>query len=50
MKNKLETAYIEWFNDFLTIGGYADYYHISDERAERIISLGRKLNHRRGAK
>lgn len=36
--------YIEFVNDFLTVEGYADYYHLSDVIANEVISLGRFIN------
>lgn len=36
-------SYIDYRNNFLTIGGYADYYHIDYNDAEFIINKGRKI-------
>lgn len=47
MKEKIETLYLEYFNDFLTVHAFADYHHMALEKAHRIIRIGRKLNHRR---
>ena len=44
MREALAAIYREWINDFLTIGGFADYYHLTDEDAETIIRLGRKFH------
>ncbi len=45
--SKFESYYLDYFNNFLTVGGFADYYGISDEEAERRISIGRKIHHKR---
>ena len=47
MKNKLETLYLDWFNNFLTVDRFAEYYGMTAEKANRVINIGRKLNHRR---
>ena len=44
MKQRIETLYISYVNDFLTVGRFAEYYNISIEKANKIINLGRKLN------
>lgn len=36
-------SYIDYLNNFLTIGGYADYHHIDYNDAEFIINKGRKI-------
>jgi hypothetical protein len=36
-------SYIDYLNNFLTIGGYADYYHIDYNDAEFIINKGREI-------
>jgi hypothetical protein len=38
--------YLDYFNNFLTVGAFADYYGISDEEAEFVIEVGRKLNNK----
>jgi len=35
--------YLSYRNDFLTVEGFADYHHLSDENARQIIDLGRPL-------
>jgi hypothetical protein len=44
MKTKIENMYLDWFNNFLTIDEFADYYEISRFKALRIISIGYHLN------
>ena len=48
--NKLstETLYLEYFNDFLTIGAFANYNGFTESVANRVINIGRKINHRKG--
>lgn len=36
-------SYIDYLNNFLTVGGYADYYHIDYNDAEFIINKGREI-------
>lgn len=44
MRDALATIYVIWRNDFLTVGAFADYYHITDAEAEVIINLGRRFH------
>ena len=39
--------YLDWLNDFLTIGGYARYYGITEAKAEQRINIGRKIHDQR---
>lgn len=43
--DKFAAMYLDWINNFLTIGAFADHYNISDETAARIIDLGRQISH-----
>lgn len=47
MKNKIETLYLDWFNNFLTVERFAEYYGMSVDKAHRVIRIGRYLNQRR---
>jgi len=47
MKNKIEALYLDYFNNFLTVDRFAEYYCLSFRQASRIIHIGRHLNHRR---
>ena len=42
-----EQAYIEFFNDFLSIERFAEYYGLSVDNAQAWVKLGRKINHAR---
>lgn len=35
--------YLDWFNNFLTIGRFAEYYGISESYAKSIIDQGREV-------
>jgi hypothetical protein len=40
-----EQMYLDYFNNFLTTDVFAEYYQISAKDAERIIGIGRLINH-----
>lgn len=42
--NEIIELYLDYFNNFLTVGAFADYYGLDDVDAYYIIELGRKLN------
>ena len=46
MKKTVETMYLDYFNNFLSVSCFAQYYGITETQAERVINLGRKINHR----
>ena len=37
-------AFLDWFNNFLTVSRFADYYGWSDEMAILVIDEGRELH------
>ena len=41
---ELEKMYLDYFNNFLTVGRFAEYYGISVKEANEIINLGRIIN------
>lgn len=45
MKKKIEKMYIDYFNNFLTVERFAEYYNIEIDKAQRVINLGRIINH-----
>ena len=47
MKETIETMYLDYFNNFLSVSCFAEYYGITEAQAERVIALGRRINHRR---
>lgn len=44
MREALITIYLIYKNDFITVGAFADYYHINDREAETLINLGRRFH------
>ena len=40
----LEQMYLDYFNSFLTVERFADYYSLSMEQAQEIINKGRAIN------
>lgn len=47
MKQAIEALYLDYFNNFLSVSCFAEHYGITETQAERVIDLGRKINHRR---
>ena len=47
MKAYCEKMYLEYFNDFLTMVRFAEYYGFNYEYASRLLAIGKKLNDRR---
>lgn len=47
MKNKVETMFLIYVNDFLSVEYFAEYYSLELPYAQRIIKIGRKLNDRK---
>jgi hypothetical protein len=43
-QRKLESIYLDWVNNFLTLERFAEVYGISKEDANTLIEIGRKLN------
>ena len=48
-KLEAEQAYLDYFNNYLTIERFASDYGLSVDNATLLINLGRKLNHARAA-
>ena len=40
-KEQIKTLYRSWFNDFLTVEKFAEYYRIEESLAQDIIDKGR---------
>ena len=36
--------YLDWFNNFLSIEKFKEYYNLSMAEAENVIDQGRKIN------
>lgn len=43
VRDQLINVYLDWINNFLTIGGFADYYGLTDMQAETLINLARDV-------
>lgn len=42
-----ETLYLDYFNNFLSVACFAEFYGMSEKMAEYVIIQGRKINHSR---
>ena len=42
-RDLVERLYLDWFNNFLTIERFAEYYNMTVEHAEKVIEIGRKM-------
>ena len=49
-KAKIETLYLSYLNDYLTIPVFAEAHGMSEAKALRLIRIGRRLNDRRFSK
>ena len=43
--NEIETMYLDYFNNYLTIDKFAEHYQISWFSAKSVIDKGRLINH-----
>lgn len=43
-RDQLLAVYFDWLNNFLTIGGFAEFYGLHDEEAEILINLARRVS------
>lgn len=39
-----EKFYLEWVNDFLTVARFAEYHGTDIDTADKVITLGKKVN------
>lgn len=46
MKQRLINLYLDYFNNFITVQAFASYYYLTEEKALRVIELGRKINNK----
>jgi hypothetical protein len=42
-----ERMYLAYFNDFITVKRFAEYYNLTVDEANQVIEIGRNENHRR---
>lgn len=40
----LDFLFMDWFNNFLTLDRYADYYGLEKDQAHKVINAGRKIH------
>lgn len=45
LKENPEVAFLDWFNNFTSQKGFADYYKIKLEEAKQIISKGKAIHY-----
>jgi hypothetical protein len=45
LKQKIEQMYLDYFNNFLSVYLFAEYYNIDEDQAYKVIDIGRRLNH-----
>jgi hypothetical protein len=45
-REQLIAVYLDWKNNFLTIGGFADHYGLFDDEANELIRIARKAAER----
>jgi len=48
LKADVKAMYLDYLNNFLTVGGFADYYGISDAQAKSIIEAGKEYAEKDG--
>lgn len=46
---KLINMFLDWTNNFLTVGRFAEYYNLTIDKANEVINKGRELNEKRAA-
>ena len=44
IRETLQNIYLQYVNDFLTVGAFADYYGVDDETADWLIDRGRQIH------
>jgi hypothetical protein len=49
-KQTILDLYMTYWNDFISVGAFADWVGVDDDKALQIIRIGRKLNKRLGGK
>ena len=43
---QLELLYLDWFNNFLSVKKFAEFYGMSEDKAIILINMGRVINHK----
>lgn len=44
MREQFIKWYLQYLNEFITVGAFADYHHISDDQAQSVIAMGREFH------
>lgn len=48
--DRYQELYLDYVNNFLTVSRFAEYYGMTEEHAEEIIYVGRKINNKEAIK
>ena len=43
---KLELFYLDFYNNYLSVKKFAEFYGISEDKAITLIDMGRVINHK----
>ena len=43
---ELELFYLDWFNNYLSVEKFAEFYGMSEDKAIILIDMGRVINHK----
>ena len=43
---QLELLYLQWFNNFLSVKKFAEFYGMSEDKAIILIDMGRVINNK----
>lgn len=46
MFKKLQNLYLSWVNEFISLERFAEYYGMTEERANRVVNVGRDVHER----
>lgn len=49
LDDHLDFIFVDWFNNFLTIQSFAEYYGLEIEQAKKAIDVGRKIHDKRAS-
>ena len=41
---RFENYYLDWLNNFISVQGYADFYNLPLDYAQKRITIGRKIH------
>lgn len=47
IKNMLQTVYLDYLNNFISVAGFAEHYGLTTEQAEQVLDLGRAIHNER---